>query len=198
MGHGIKSTITTISNPLRKLFKFCLGTVFCPKKICWLAGKLAGWLASWLADWLAGKVAGWQAGCGYLSVCLSFFLFVSLFVCFLSKFVIFRSATGENWHIIMLACGDGAVCDERAGKEPNESCGSPMNYVFFISFIFFCSFLVSAIKLSYISLILWVLHSNLFRHLLFLTPSIKAPNITELSRDFFNLYRRLYELFVIG
>ncbi|KAK3700089.1 hypothetical protein QZH41_015046, partial [Actinostola sp. cb2023] len=56
--------------------------------------------------------------------------------------VLFRSATGENWHVIMLACATGALCDPRAKKNPGETCGSVITYLYFISFIFFCSFLL--------------------------------------------------------
>lgn len=49
-----------------------------------------------------------------------------------------RSATGENWQLIMLACTGDAIC-----LHEGESCGSAFAYLYFISFIFFCSFLVS-------------------------------------------------------
>ncbi|XP_073242529.1 voltage-dependent calcium channel type A subunit alpha-1-like [Porites lutea] len=55
--------------------------------------------------------------------------------------VLFRSATGENWQLIMLACQSGAVCDPRV-VDPSGTCGSAFTYVYFISFIFFCSFLL--------------------------------------------------------
>ncbi|CAH3178338.1 unnamed protein product, partial [Porites evermanni] len=55
--------------------------------------------------------------------------------------VLFRSATGENWQLIMLACQSGAVCDPRV-VDPPGTCGSAFTYVYFISFIFFCSFLL--------------------------------------------------------
>ena len=42
----------------------------------------------------------------------------------------------------MLACQSGAVCDPRVEGSPG-TCGSAFTYVYFISFIFFCSFLVS-------------------------------------------------------
>ncbi|XP_048587790.1 voltage-dependent P/Q-type calcium channel subunit alpha-1A isoform X2 [Nematostella vectensis] len=56
--------------------------------------------------------------------------------------VLFRSATGENWHVIMLACTSGAACEVRANKPADETCGSNVAYVYFVSFIFFCSFLL--------------------------------------------------------
>ena len=56
-----------------------------------------------------------------------------------------RSATGENWQLIMLACTSDANCQ----LEPDKKCGSPFAYLYFISFIFFCSFLVSFIFWPY-------------------------------------------------
>lgn len=53
-----------------------------------------------------------------------------------------RCATGENWPSIMLACLKGRPCDPRANKG-SETCGSSLAYAYFVSFIFFCSFLVS-------------------------------------------------------
>ena len=52
-----------------------------------------------------------------------------------------RSATGEAWHDIMLACLGGKECDELSGNTEKE-CGSTFAYTYFVSFIFFCSFLV--------------------------------------------------------
>ena len=55
-----------------------------------------------------------------------------------------RSATGENWHKIMLACTAPAKCDTSIkGKTEDMTCGSNFAIAYFISFIFFCSFLVS-------------------------------------------------------
>lgn len=56
---------------------------------------------------------------------------------------IHRCATGESWPNIMLACLKPAKCDEGAGKRADEECGSTLAYAYFVSFIFFCSFLVS-------------------------------------------------------
>ena len=61
---------------------------------------------------------------------------------YFSKNPIFRCATGESWPNIMLACLRGKACDPNANKE-GESCGSSLAYAYFVSFIFFCSFLVS-------------------------------------------------------
>ena len=52
-----------------------------------------------------------------------------------------RSATGEAWHEIMLACLGGKECDPESGNTGNE-CGSTVAYTYFVSFIFLCSFLV--------------------------------------------------------
>ncbi|KAI8429618.1 hypothetical protein MSG28_000214 [Choristoneura fumiferana] len=56
--------------------------------------------------------------------------------------LLFRCATGESWPNIMLACLKPAKCDEKAGKPANEACGSTLAYAYFVSFIFFCSFLM--------------------------------------------------------
>ena len=53
-----------------------------------------------------------------------------------------RCATGESWPNIMLACLRGKPCDPNAKKD-GDSCGSSLAYAYFVSFIFFCSFLVS-------------------------------------------------------
>ncbi|XP_056104648.1 calcium channel, voltage-dependent, P/Q type, alpha 1A subunit, b isoform X3 [Rhinichthys klamathensis goyatoka] len=55
--------------------------------------------------------------------------------------LLFRSATGEAWHDIMLACLGGKKCDEKSGNEGPE-CGSNFAYAYFVSFIFLCSFLM--------------------------------------------------------
>lgn len=55
----------------------------------------------------------------------------------------FRSATGEAWHEIMLSCLSHRPCDVNSGTPGNE-CGSDFAYFYFVSFIFLCSFLVSA------------------------------------------------------
>ncbi|XP_049884619.1 voltage-dependent calcium channel type A subunit alpha-1 isoform X9 [Pectinophora gossypiella] len=56
--------------------------------------------------------------------------------------LLFRCATGESWPNIMLACLKPAKCDKAAGKSSNEVCGSTLAYAYFVSFIFFCSFLM--------------------------------------------------------
>ncbi|XP_026323666.1 voltage-dependent calcium channel type A subunit alpha-1 [Hyposmocoma kahamanoa] len=56
--------------------------------------------------------------------------------------LLFRCATGESWPNIMLACLKPAKCDKAANKPANEECGSTLAYAYFVSFIFFCSFLM--------------------------------------------------------
>lgn len=54
-----------------------------------------------------------------------------------------RCATGEAWPNIMLSCIKGRECDQKAGKQQDpNSCGSNIAYVYFVTFIFFCSFLM--------------------------------------------------------
>ncbi|XP_041825615.1 voltage-dependent N-type calcium channel subunit alpha-1B [Melanotaenia boesemani] len=55
--------------------------------------------------------------------------------------LLFRSATGEAWHEIMLACLSNRPCDELSGLIGKE-CGSDFAYFYFVSFIFLCSFLM--------------------------------------------------------
>ncbi|XP_035579446.1 voltage-dependent N-type calcium channel subunit alpha-1B isoform X9 [Zalophus californianus] len=53
--------------------------------------------------------------------------------------LLFRSATGEAWHEIMLSCLSNQACDEHANA---SECGSDFAYFYFVSFIFLCSFLM--------------------------------------------------------
>uniref|UniRef100_A0A672JP05 Voltage-dependent N-type calcium channel subunit alpha n=1 Tax=Salarias fasciatus TaxID=181472 RepID=A0A672JP05_SALFA len=55
--------------------------------------------------------------------------------------LLFRSATGEAWHEIMLACLSNRPCDRLSGTAEKE-CGSDFAYFYFVSFIFLCSFLM--------------------------------------------------------
>ena len=66
-------------------------------------------------------------------------------------FWFFRCATGEAWPYIMLSCAGGKTCDERSHKynettgkmtDPDKTCGSQIAYLYFVSFIFLCSFLM--------------------------------------------------------
>ncbi|XP_008587369.1 PREDICTED: voltage-dependent N-type calcium channel subunit alpha-1B isoform X1 [Galeopterus variegatus] len=52
--------------------------------------------------------------------------------------LLFRSATGEAWHEIMLSCLSNQACDAQANA---SVCGSDFAYFYFVSFIFLCSFL---------------------------------------------------------
>uniref|UniRef100_A0A3B3CKV4 Voltage-dependent P/Q-type calcium channel subunit alpha-1A n=1 Tax=Oryzias melastigma TaxID=30732 RepID=A0A3B3CKV4_ORYME len=56
--------------------------------------------------------------------------------------LLFRSATGEAWHEIMLACLGEQKCDPDSGNEGKKECGSTFAYTYFVSFIFLCSFLM--------------------------------------------------------
>ncbi|XP_023288257.1 voltage-dependent calcium channel type A subunit alpha-1 [Orussus abietinus] len=56
--------------------------------------------------------------------------------------LLFRCATGEAWPNIMLSCIKGRPCDLKVQKVETEGCGSNLAYAYFVSFIFFCSFLM--------------------------------------------------------
>ncbi|XP_064108495.1 voltage-dependent calcium channel type A subunit alpha-1-like isoform X12 [Macrobrachium nipponense] len=57
--------------------------------------------------------------------------------------LLFRCATGEAWQSIMLSCIKGRPCDPAALKDkPDKTCGSNIAYIYFVSFIFLCSFLM--------------------------------------------------------
>ncbi|KAG0427118.1 hypothetical protein HPB47_025792, partial [Ixodes persulcatus] len=60
---------------------------------------------------------------------------------FQSLILLFRCATGEAWQAIMMACVKNRPCDPLSRKEKPE-CGSNVAYAYFVSFIFFCSFLM--------------------------------------------------------
>ncbi|TRY57661.1 hypothetical protein DNTS_025899 [Danionella cerebrum] len=60
---------------------------------------------------------------------------------FQALMLLFRSATGEAWHEIMLACLSERLCDPDSGYNGKE-CGSDFAYFYFVSFIFLCSFLM--------------------------------------------------------
>ncbi|KAG5879870.1 hypothetical protein JTB14_036702 [Gonioctena quinquepunctata] len=55
--------------------------------------------------------------------------------------LLFRCATGENWPSIMLSCIKERSCDPNSGKT-GKQCGHNIAYAYFVSFIFFCSFLM--------------------------------------------------------
>ncbi|XP_072489312.1 voltage-dependent N-type calcium channel subunit alpha-1B isoform X1 [Notamacropus eugenii] len=54
--------------------------------------------------------------------------------------LLFRSATGEAWHEIMLSCLSNRPCDPETRLK--DECGSDFAYFYFVSFIFLCSFLM--------------------------------------------------------
>ncbi|KAG7230766.1 hypothetical protein INR49_019580 [Caranx melampygus] len=58
--------------------------------------------------------------------------------------LLFRSATGESWQEIMLSCLGGQQCeaDPSLSSDPEGGCGSDFAYFYFVSFIFFSSFLM--------------------------------------------------------
>ncbi|XP_076582081.1 voltage-dependent R-type calcium channel subunit alpha-1E isoform X2 [Chaetodon auriga] len=59
--------------------------------------------------------------------------------------LLFRSATGESWQEIMLSCLGGQKCETDPAvptSEPEGGCGSDFAYFYFVSFIFFSSFLM--------------------------------------------------------
>uniref|UniRef100_A0A3B5A4P1 Voltage-dependent calcium channel type A subunit alpha-1 n=1 Tax=Stegastes partitus TaxID=144197 RepID=A0A3B5A4P1_9TELE len=60
--------------------------------------------------------------------------------------LLFRSATGESWQEIMLSCLGGQQCetDPQAALTTDQEggCGSDFAYFYFVSFIFFSSFLM--------------------------------------------------------
>ncbi|XP_037400628.1 voltage-dependent P/Q-type calcium channel subunit alpha-1A isoform X5 [Pygocentrus nattereri] len=60
---------------------------------------------------------------------------------FQALMLLFRSATGEAWHEIMLSCLGNKDCDPLSGNTESE-CGSEFAYLYFVSFIFLCSFLM--------------------------------------------------------
>ncbi|KAL1253195.1 hypothetical protein QQF64_017888, partial [Cirrhinus molitorella] len=60
---------------------------------------------------------------------------------FQALMLLFRSATGEAWHEIMLSCLGERPCDGDSGYTGKE-CGSDFAYFYFVSFIFLCSFLM--------------------------------------------------------
>uniref|UniRef100_A0A8C4QAP7 Voltage-dependent calcium channel alpha-1 subunit IQ domain-containing protein n=1 Tax=Eptatretus burgeri TaxID=7764 RepID=A0A8C4QAP7_EPTBU len=61
--------------------------------------------------------------------------------------LLFRSATGEAWHEIMLDCQANRPCEPYPGSHysqtaENGDCGSNFTFFYFVSFIFLCSFLM--------------------------------------------------------
>uniref|UniRef100_A0A672ID19 Calcium channel, voltage-dependent, R type, alpha 1E subunit b n=1 Tax=Salarias fasciatus TaxID=181472 RepID=A0A672ID19_SALFA len=68
---------------------------------------------------------------------------------FSALMLLFRSATGESWQEIMLSCLSGQECEPDTSLAPftqspdhEGGCGTDFAYVYFVSFIFFSSFLM--------------------------------------------------------
>ncbi|XP_037797809.1 voltage-dependent calcium channel type A subunit alpha-1-like [Penaeus monodon] len=62
---------------------------------------------------------------------------------FAALLLLFRCATGEAWQSIMLSCIKGRPCDPDALKNNSmKTCGSNVAYMYFVTFIFLCSFLM--------------------------------------------------------
>lgn len=57
-----------------------------------------------------------------------------------------RSATGEGWQEIMMACTNKPTtkCDPRSDESFGDVCGSEVALPYFISFYILCSFLVNS------------------------------------------------------
>lgn len=88
----------------------------------------------------------------------------------------------------MLACLKGKSCDPRAGKPANETCGSSIAYAYFVSFIFFCSFLVNKQNIKQIShplakTILCVIFLLCHLKMLNLFVAVIMDNFDYLTRD---------------
>ena len=59
--------------------------------------------------------------------------------------MICRSATGEAWQDIMLACQyseEEVLCQPNSDSTNQKSCGSDVAFIYFISFYVLCSFLI--------------------------------------------------------
>ncbi|XP_041848653.1 voltage-dependent R-type calcium channel subunit alpha-1E-like isoform X3 [Melanotaenia boesemani] len=68
---------------------------------------------------------------------------------FSALMLLFRSATGESWQEIMLSCLSGQECEPDSSIAPftlspdhEGGCGTDFAYCYFVSFIFFSSFLM--------------------------------------------------------
>ncbi|XP_064650227.1 voltage-dependent calcium channel type A subunit alpha-1-like isoform X7 [Lineus longissimus] len=56
--------------------------------------------------------------------------------------LLFRCATGESWQLIMLSCTTGKICEIGSNDAGKPKCGTDIAYLYFVSFIFLCSFLM--------------------------------------------------------
>ena len=57
-----------------------------------------------------------------------------------------RCATGESWQQIMLSCMSKKECDPDSQRRGTIECGNDIAIPYFVSFIFFCSFLVRTVN----------------------------------------------------
>lgn len=62
--------------------------------------------------------------------------------------LLFRCSTGENWQDVMRGCLDGVECETRYKEQmryfdQSKKCGLDIAYAYFITFVFFSTFLVS-------------------------------------------------------
>ena len=71
-----------------------------------------------------------------------------------------RCATGESWQQIMLACMEGKECDPESSSRGTHTCGMSLAIPYFVSFIFFCSFLVRKFVALY-----WSRFSNILSNI---------------------------------
>lgn len=109
-----------------------------------------------------------------------------------------RSATGESWQEIMLSCLSGQECEPDPSIAPltmspdhEGGCGTDFAYCYFVSFIFFSSFLVrireNNILFIYLSFFLAVLHTALLLvspfQMLNLFVAVIMDNFEYLTRD---------------
>ncbi|XP_013405209.2 probable voltage-dependent N-type calcium channel subunit alpha-1B [Lingula anatina] len=55
---------------------------------------------------------------------------------------VYGCSTGEAWQDIMLSCISGAPCEVPEDEEESNDCGTVLAYMYFVSFVFFSSFLM--------------------------------------------------------
>ena len=60
----------------------------------------------------------------------------------LSFLLLFRCSTGEAWQDIMISCVSAPCHQTFVAESGKKMCGSPIAYVYFVSFIFLCMFLM--------------------------------------------------------
>ena len=70
----------------------------------------------------------------------------------MSSVLLQRSATGEAWQEVMMACARPDVSCDQYSDNPGEKCGTDFAFPYFISFYILCSFLVGNFLSGLISL----------------------------------------------